>query len=176
MKKLSVCVFLGALVVFHGCTNRLAPKWYKKLPENPKTLTVKFRAESDSLQFAIKFAETGARRQLTELVGQQIRQLRTDLEKEIKLNERQDLLDFFNKRVKAIVTANLFKINVKKQHTVNQEGTWHTFIIMEYPLAEANKALVDEFKRNTEMYEQVRHSQAFIELEKQIELSAAEKD
>ena len=176
MKKLCVCVFLGALVVFQGCTNRLAPKWYKKLPENPKTLTVKFRAESDALQLAIKFAETGARRQLTELVGQQIRYLRTELEKEIKLNEQQDLLDFFNKRVKAVVSANLFKIKVKKQHTVNQEGKWHTFIIMEYPLAEANKALVDEFKRNTEMYQQIHQAQAFIALEKQIELAAAEKD
>ncbi|MFQ5631083.1 MAG: hypothetical protein ACE5I1_20105 [bacterium] len=176
MKKLSVCVFLFFLFTLNGCTNRLAPNWFDKIPEDPTTLIVKYKAESDSLQLAIKFAEDGAKKKLTAIVGQQIRDLRTELDKEIKLNEQQDLLYFFNKRVRAIVTANLVKINVKKQHTVNQEGTWHTFIVVEYPLAEANKALVDEFKRNMAMYELISKAQAFVSLEKQVELAFANKE
>jgi hypothetical protein len=171
MKKTFLLILTGVLFLIYGCANRLAPEWYRKLPADPNVLTVNFKATSDSLQLAIKMAEDGARRKLTEAVGLQIRDLRAKLEKEIKLNEQQDLLDFFNKRVKAVVTANLFKINVKKQHTINQEETWHTFIVMEYPLAAANKSLVDEFKRDAEMYERVRQSQSFLELEKQVELA-----
>lgn len=176
MRKQYVWLIPGILFSVYGCANRLVPEWYHKLPTDPNVLTVTFKAESDSLQLAIKMAEDGARRKLTEAVGLQIRDLRAALEKEIKLSEQQDLLDFFNKRVKAVVTANLFKLNVKKQHTINNEQTWYTFIVMEYPLAEANKTLVDEFKRNSEMYERVRQSQSFLEMEKRLELAFAREN
>lgn len=166
--------FLLCCVVFGlaACTNRLAPVWYQTMQPLPNTLAVKHTAQSDTLELAIRLAEERARKMLTEQVGAQARELRAALEKEIDLDEQPELLDFFNKRLKAVVTAHLYKIEVKKQNTVKKEDVWHTFILVEYPLAEANKALVEEFKRNTEMYEHIQKAPSFVALEKQVELAA----
>lgn len=175
MKRTEIFVICGMTLLFAACTNRLAPAWYQNLQTEPNVLTVKHSAASDSLELAIQLAEEQARQRLTEQVGVHARELRSALEKEIKLNENAELLDFFNKRLKAVVTSHLYKIKVRKQNTVRREQTWHTFIVVEYPLADANQALVTEFKRNPEMYEQVKDAPSFVALEKQDETIAQQQ-
>lgn len=171
--NLIASVLLAALVSSVGCANRLAPKWYRQDNSVPGMLVVKFTASSENLKRAIQRAEQGARKKLAEQVSHQVRDLRQALEKEIRLNEQPDLLDFFNKRVKAIVTAHLYKIQVKKQQTVSHEGMWHTFIVLAYPLDNANRALVEAFRREQEMYNRIRQAPAFAALEKSVEQTAA---
>lgn len=168
--------FLCALLWTAGCANRLAPEWYRKVPENSMYIYARYSMRSKDLKAAITAAEDSARAQIVNLVARNIRELRSQLDREINLSAQPDLLAFFNKKVKAVVNSNLYKIKIKKQRTVKQEETWYTFILLEYPLAAANAALLREIRRDSEMYSRFARAQAFIAFEQQTALVAAYKD
>ena len=69
----------------------------------------------------------------------------------------------------------MLKGAVVKQKKIKQDGgLFRSYVLVEYPLAVSNKALVDEMKKNEKLYATMRWSQTFDELEKEVSKTKSE--
>ena len=71
---------------------------------------------------------------------------------------------------KTIASAKFSGLNVSKRETIKLEnGNYKTFVRISLPKKTVNKNMVDEIKKEEELYNQFKASQAFEEMEKSVE-------
>ena len=170
-----VVLALLALYMLNGCagtkggSDSPCPEWFTMLPEDPNYLFSAATATSRDLQLAVNKAKTEARRDLASQMELRIQGMTKKFDEEVGLAEDAELLASFTQVTKEIISQTLNGTRAREQDTQKEGTGWRACVLMELPIGTANAALVDKIKANKAMYTRFRASQAFDELENEVE-------
>jgi ribosomal protein L24 len=70
---------------------------------------------------------------------------------------------------KGNVSTTLTGSKIKKSEVKKDESTFRAYVLVEYPIRAANVALMDQIKKNEQMYTRYRSAQSFEELQKEVD-------
>ena len=116
---------------------------------------------------AVDKATTGARAEIGRQVELKLQNLQKKFAEEVGTNQNATLLSQFTDATKIVVSQTLNGTNMKEQKIVKDGNTWRAYVLMQYPLGSANQVLMDQLKKNNELYTRYRQSQTFQDAEKE---------
>lgn len=182
MKSISILVLIFFLAVMMGCggskppvpgtpeaTVESIPDWYANPPQDPNYLYAPATAMSQDMQLAIDKAKQQARADLASQLEVKVQGLTKKFEEEVGVNQDAELLSQFTQVSKSVVSNVLNGTRLSKNDIVIESGIYRAYVLMELPLGAANQALMQQIKDNQNMYTRFRATQAFDELEKDVE-------
>jgi len=149
--------------------NRL-PDWFTSVPTDANTLYAAVTAESRDLQLAINKAVTDGRNNLAQQMEVKFEGLSKRFQEETGLGADAQLLDQFTQAYKGIVSQTINGSRAAKQEIVNTPaGGYRAYVLVELPIGQASQALMQRMRANEQMYTRFRATQAFDELQKEVE-------
>jgi len=170
---------LMALVLLAGCgggpetmqatSTGDIPDWYPNAPQEALYARSANTAVSQDLQIAIDKATTGARAELGRIVETKVNALQKRFEEETGTGQEATLLQQFTQATKLVVSTTMNGSRMKDQRTVRDGTMWRAYVLMELPLGVANAALLDEIKKNKELYTKFRASEAYKDLDSEVQ-------
>jgi len=180
MKHVTSLLFsLFVITLFAGCGGSKQglsdvsegdiPDWFMNTPQDPNYLFAPRSATSQDMQLAIDKAATDGRTEIARMVDVKIQGLQKKFEEETGLGKDAQLLSMFTSASKTVVSTSLSGSRIAKQKISKEGGMFRAYVLIEYPVGAVNAALVDQIKKNEQMYTRFRASQAFDELEKETE-------
>jgi hypothetical protein len=150
-------------------TVRNLPKWYLKPPKDDKFAFGAATAVSQDLQVSIDKAQAEARNVVAQQLEVKYGALTKRFVEETGRNIDAQLLDEYTQVYKATVSQVLYGSRPREQ-TVRAEGSvYRAFVLVELPLGEASKRLMDQVRANEQMYTRFRASEAYKELEAEVQ-------
>ncbi len=183
MKRL-IClavVMLFVSMTFWGCggsappvkedANSLnLPDWYLMPPEDPDHLWGTGEGKSSDLGMAKEKANTAARTAIAKQQELRLNNLTKRFQEEIMGDDdASQMLDQFTSATKEVVATTLRGVK-QVEIDVRQDGRiMHVYVLFKYPIGESAQALMNNLKKKEELYTRFRASQAFEEMEKEVE-------
>ena len=147
------------------------PEWMLEHPKSENAFYSAGTAISSDLQLSIDKANLAAKRTLADRIGGE---LSTQL-KEFVI-EGGDLYDSdvitldIEQTTKNIVgQVTVAGYNPSKMEVYPLGRMYRTYVLLEYPIGGANDILVDQIRKNRLLYAHLRQSQAFTELETEVD-------
>lgn len=144
------------------------PEWFTTIPQDPNYLYAANTATSQDLQLAIDKALTGARAEIGRQIEVRVQALQSRFDEEVGIGEDAQLLQMFTSASKTVVSSSLTGSRTKYQKQNRDGNIWRAYVLMEYPTGAANDALLQQIKKNNQMYTRFRSSEAFKELEQEV--------
>jgi hypothetical protein len=95
--------------------------------------------------------------------------LQKRFEEETGTAEEATLLQQFTQATKLVVSTNMNGSRMKDQRTVRDGNNWRAYVLMELPIGAANAQLMDEIKKNKELYTRFRASEVYKELDTEVQ-------
>lgn len=186
MKRSLTAVFiLFAVFYMFGCSSSQptaateggnVPEWYLNTPQDPNYLFAPSTASSKDLQLAVDKAVTDARAEIGRQVETQVQGLQKKFDEEVGVGDNSTLLSQFTQATKTVVNQSLNGSNVQKKEVLKDGQNWRAYVLVAYPIGAANTAMMDQIKKNQEMYTRFRSSQTFEELDKEVKKYEEWKD
>jgi hypothetical protein len=153
------------------------PTWFSNVPSDPNFMYAPQTATSQDLQLAIDKAMTGARAEIGRQVEVKIEGLQKRFQEETGTTADAQLLDQFTQANKTVVSTSLSGSKASKQQQFKDGDIWRVYVLVEYPLGAANEALLQQIKKNEQLYTRLRATQTFKELENEVKkLDDAKKE
>jgi hypothetical protein len=143
------------------------PEWFSNSPVDPNFLFASRTATSQDMQLAIDKAATDGRAEIGRQVETKISALQKKFDEETGMGKDAQLLSMFTSASKTVVSTSLSGTRIAKQKIYRESGLFRAYVLIEYPIGSMNSALVDQIKKNEQMYTRFRASQTFDELEKE---------
>lgn len=172
-------VILFSLVMLAGCGGSPEtlqasktgdiPDWYPNAPQDPLYARAANTAVSQDLQIAVDKASTGARAELGRLVETKVNTMQKRFEEETGTAQEATLIQQFTQATKLVVSTTLNGSRMKDQKTVRDGAMWRAYVLMELPLGAANATLMDEIKKNKELYTRFRATEAYKDLDAEVQ-------
>lgn len=147
-----------------------APDWYTTPPVEANAIYATGSALSSDMQMALDSAGMAAKR---EMAGQLSNRLSSKMKEFVSegggANDSAYLREseFVTKNV--IAEVNLAGSRREKSKVVQQGEKYRAYVLLRYPIGEANKVLVDQIRKSSQVDARVRSSKAFQDLEREIE-------
>lgn len=147
----------------------ITPAWYTKNPVDPNALYAKATEASTNRQMAVDRAMHLARKELAQQLGARvsgtIRDFATDSDKSS---------DDFQTQIKAVGESVALNVNLagyvrENDEVVAEGGKYRAFVMLRYPVGEVNKVIASQVKKNAALEKKVEASEAWKQLEKEIE-------
>jgi len=85
------------------------------------------------------------------------------------------LRQMYTSATKAVVSTQLMGSKIKEQKYQQNKGKYQAVVLVEYPIGAANTALVNQIKKNENLYTRFRASESFKELDAEVEKLEQEK-
>jgi hypothetical protein len=145
------------------------PPWYPNAPQDPQYLRAANSAVSQDLQVAVDKASTGARAEIGRSLETKVNSLQKRFEEETGVGQEAQLLQQFTQATKLVVSTTMNGSRMKDQKTVRDGNMYRAYVLMELPLGEANALLLDEIKKNKELYTRFRASETFKDLDSEVQ-------
>ncbi|MBM3264292.1 MAG: LPP20 family lipoprotein [candidate division Zixibacteria bacterium] len=145
------------------------PKWFSSVPKDDNILFAAATSTSSDLQLAINKAQTEGRNQLAQQVEIKFNGLQKRFQEETGLANDSEYLDQFTSAYKSIVSTELYGSRISKQETQQEGRIFRTYVFMEMPIGEASQQLIAKLKANQNLYTRFRASEAYKELDQEIE-------
>ena len=146
------------------------PKWFKKLPKSKKILYAKGTAISGDMQLSIDKATISAKRSLADKLDSYISSKTKMFSKESGIDELSSIYSELEQvTINTIKEAHIVGFKEYKSETVVFGSKYRTYYVMEYPFGKANKILMSQIKNNALLEGSVQASNAYKELEKEIQ-------
>lgn len=143
------------------------PSWYLDTPESPDHLYASASAQSQRMQVAIDRAETDARQSIAATIEAEIRSMTRIFEEELEDEFREQ----FVQTTQELVNQTLTGTSAREREVQQQnDGLYRAYVLMEMPVGEAAAdflALLEN--RDESMYTRFRASEAFEEMQEEIE-------
>ena len=150
-------------------TVRNLPNWYLKPPKDDKFAFGTATAVSQDLQVSIDKAQAEARNVVAQQLEVKYGALTKRFVEETGRSVDAQLLDEYVQSTKSTVSQVLYGSRPREQ-TVRAEGSvYRAFVLVELPLGEASKRLMDQVRANEQMYTRFRATEAFKELDAEIQ-------
>jgi hypothetical protein len=172
-------VLLFSLVLLAGCGGSPEtlqasktgdiPDWYPNAPQDPLFARAANTAVSQDMQMAVDKASTGARAELGRLVETKVNSLQKRFEEETGAGQEATLLSQFTQATKLVVSTTLNGSRMKDHKMVRDGQMYRAYVLMELPLGAANQALMDEIKKNKELYARFRATEAYKDLDAEVQ-------
>jgi hypothetical protein len=144
------------------------PDWFLTLPEDPNYVFAAKTATSQDMQLAIDKATTDARAEIGRTVELKLEGLQKSFDEEVGVRENATLLSQYTQATKTVVSTSLSGSKVKDKEFFKDGEIWRSYVLVEYPIGEANNAFVQQIKKQEELYTRFRSSETFKELEDEV--------
>jgi len=152
------------------------PDWFTTVPEDPDFLYSAATTTSKDLQFAINKAKQLASLDIGNQMERQLSGLTKQFMEEVGEGEDSELVSQFTTVSKSVVSTNLSGCKAKYQTTKKEGSVWRACILMQYPIGEANAQFLESLKKQRIIEQRIRATDAFEELEKEVEKYKQEKN
>lgn len=181
MKLSGWAIILGMLAIFMvGCGGgapdtaeekqlSTLPDWYVNVPQDPNYLFSAATSTSRDMQLAVDKAKQQARLDVASQLDVKIKGLTKKFDEEVGLNEDTELLASFTQVSKSVVSTTLQGSRVNKQEIITEGSLFRAYVLMELPWGDARAEMLKNIKNNQNLYTRFRASQAFNELDKEVE-------
>ena len=146
------------------------PKWCLKLPKSNYALYRCGFGESTNMNMSRNRAILDAKRLLADSIDSEISSRMEDFLKSTGLGKNEQV-----KQASEIVTKNTTVeaklIGYKQTNTavISMDGKYQFYVLLEYPIGQANQALLNQIKNNEILSTQKDADKAMADLEKEIE-------
>jgi hypothetical protein len=162
MKKLC-CLLL--LVLLIKCAS----------PGDINMLSAEASGTSRDYQLAIEKAKMDARLEMTQQLNAYVQALIKKFDEEVGITEDSELLGLYSKTAKIVVDQSLVGSHIKKKDVKQDGNIYKATVVMEAPLGQARKRLLEQIKASDALYTRFSNSESFKELKAETE-EEAEKD
>lgn len=145
------------------------PHWMKKVPQKDNAYYSAGTAISADLQLSIDKSTLNAKRTLADRInGEMSAQIKTFI---IESGEGNGALSNDVEQVtkNVIAKVNVAGYNVAEVEIAPQGSFFRTYVLIEYPVGQANDILVEQVRRNNLLYSKIRVSKSFKELEESVD-------
>jgi len=150
-------------------TLRAMPKWFGKPPKDDKYLYAPATATSRDLQIALNKAEAEGRLQLGQQLEVKYSALTRRFAEETGEGAGAQLLQEYEQTYKAVVSQVLVGTKPKETKFQTEDGVYRAWVLMELPVGAASERLLKQIQQQEQMYARFRASQAFKELNTEVE-------
>jgi len=146
------------------------PEWYLTPPEDPDNLWATGECRSSDIGMAKEKAATTARTGIAKQQDLRLNNLTKRFQEEIMgADDASQILDQFSSATKEVVATTLrgakqVEIDVRQDGPMKQ-----VYILYKYPVGAGAEALLNNLKKKDELYTRFRASQAFEEMEKEVQ-------
>ena len=137
------------------------PKWWDNPPASGLAIYARGEARKSNLTLATRIATAQAKSGLAEKFGLLIEGFEEQYLEEVDDNAASA----YQAGARSAFSANLKGWRVFKSKTLEVDGKIQVYVLLEYPIAEANKFLVNELKKDTSTYVEARKNDAFRQME-----------
>jgi hypothetical protein len=152
-----------------GEGNISVPDWFLNPPEDPNYLYSPTTATSKDMQLAIDTAKHQGQVDISQQLQTKVSGMFKRFREEAGVGEDSDMLALTTSASKSVVSETINGCKASKQE-VKKEGTiYRAYILMEMPIGAANAAMMAKVKENKHMYDRFRATQAFDELNEEVE-------
>jgi hypothetical protein len=149
-------------------TIRNLPGWYLKPPTDQNYLFGAATAVSRDVQVAIDKAQADGRLALAQQLEVKYAALNKRFTEEVG-REGSQLLDQYTQAYKAVVSQVLYGSR-SRQQTLRTEGdVYRAVVLMELPVGEMSKRLLDQLRTQEQLYTRFRASEVFKELDAEVQ-------
>ncbi len=175
MKSIVSVASLVLLLILSGCgsssdTNELnLPSWYMNVPQDENYLFAAATNTSRDMQLSINKSLMDGRAQIAEQLEVRMSGMQRRFQEEVGLGEDSELLDQFTSAYKSVVEETLVGSRAREQEVRQENGIYRSFVLVEMPVGAASQALMQRIRDNNNMYTRFRSTEAFKDLEKEIE-------
>jgi hypothetical protein len=178
MNKLLTATLILVSVTLVACSSnrtvaeqtvRTIPKWYETVPNNDNFIYAATTNTSRDLQLAVNKSILDGRNQLAQLIEVQMSGVQKRFQEEVGLGEDSELLSQFTEAYKGVVDQTLSGSRPKEQEVLAEGEIYRAYVLMEMPIGAANQALLAKLRENQNLYTRFRSTQAFEDMEKQVE-------
>jgi hypothetical protein len=183
MKCLKIMLLLTVITVLAvGCggskTKQVAatddaidniPEWFKNPPVDPNYVYGRGTHASKDMQIALDNASESGRHEVAKTLEDKFTGMTKKFQEEVGLASDAEILKQFTNATKSVVSQVMIGCKSHKNEILNENGVFRVFTLMELPLGEANLALYNQTKANQNMYTRFRATEAWKELENEVE-------
>ncbi len=150
-------------------TLKAMPKWFSKPPKDDKYLYAPATATSKDVQIALNKAEAEGRLQLGQQLEVKYSALTRRFAEETGEGAGAQLLQEYEQTYKAVVSQVLVGTKPKDTKFQIDDGVYRAWVLMELPIGAASERLLKQIQAQEQMYARFRASQAFKELNAEVE-------
>ena len=161
-----LCLLLIGAVA--GCGSSI-PGWYTEPPADEDVIYGVGTAESQGLQMATTRAQEAARVQISRNAESKVSALFKQFSEQVGEIEDGEFLQMATDVSKTITSMVTTATSVVEQKVENLDGGFRAYALMKMPIGEVNASIVNRIKAQQNLYTRFRASQAFSELEDDVE-------
>ena len=145
------------------------PEWFLNPPRDPNFIFSVSTATSRDVQMAIEKAKVNSRGELAQSMKERVQVLNKRFMEEVGEGEDSELLDTMSRTIKTVSDEALVGVSVEKHEIQNENGIYRAHVLLSLPIGEANRQLKAKIQENENLYARFRATQAFEELDKEVE-------
>ena len=146
------------------------PGWYRKPPKADETwMFAPATATSRELQVALDRAQSDGRLGLATQLEAKYSALTRRFVEETGLTRDAQLLSEYEQTYKSVVSQVLIGSRAREQQFEIENGAYRAWVLMELPVGEANKRLLEQIRSQEQLYTRLRATEAYKELNKEVE-------
>jgi hypothetical protein len=145
------------------------PAWYPNPPQDPLYLRAANSQVSQDMQLAVDKASVGARTELGRMLETKVNGLQKKFEEETGTGTEATLLSQFTQASKIVVSTTMNGSRMKDHKTVKDGNLFRAYVMYELPIGAANEQLLAELKKNKDLYTRFRASEAYKELDQEVQ-------
>jgi hypothetical protein len=183
MRYASSWSLLCALVATAACSPRMhqksvmdvTPSWYVTAKPMNREKVATFlngrgAGSSTSQQIALDMAKMSALSDLGRTLDAQFSGLSKQAVEQVGAGRDAETVQHFSLATKVVMAdVDVSGTNVVQQQLTQVDGMYYGWVLMEYPVAEANRKFLEELKARRVTYERFRATQLYDEMTKEIE-------
>lgn len=145
------------------------PSWFTSPPTDEFSIYAPGTAASADLQFAEDKAVLGAKRALADRINSKLSSKMKEFLSESGAGEDTQVQAESERVTSNLITeVNLSGYNITEKKFVPAGTQYRAYVLLQYPLGQANRILVDQIHKDNILQGKLRASKAFQELEKDI--------
>jgi hypothetical protein len=145
------------------------PDWYLTPPQDPAILFGVNSSTSQDMQLAVDKSMTGARAEIARQLEVKLSDMQKKFAEEVGTDANATMLAQFTQATKTVTSQTLTGSNVKSKKIFKDGNLWRAYVLVQYPVGAGNQALMDQIKKNNELYTRFRSTQTFDELDKEVQ-------
>jgi len=150
-----------------------APDWFTKPPVDGMQLYAATTSYSTDLQLSVDKAIQDAKGRLADkLQGTISGKMKQFIEESGSADNVQVVADVQKVSSNLFAGVDLAGYTVQEQRVIPQGTGFRSYVLVSYPLGEANRILLDKIKQNTALNSRLAASEAYAELERDVQAAS----
>lgn len=178
MKKIiSAIMIISLIALVFGCASTGKPSspkkvwypdWYGLQSEAGDYVYAYGEAQKANQSVAFESAKAAAFNEAAQYVENYVKAMTKDFLEEAG-TENPQILQLTERTVKLVSKTKFSGVTVSKRETVEEDGKFRAFVRLSIPGKEVKNALINNIKNEEALYNEFKASQAFNELDKEME-------